>query len=219
MAHVTPSAEGFTDTLFKTDIYSTAHHFEAYGTEGSQGVAHSSRSVHAQMKSDVVVELRKSLRKYLVFVHVYGPHSNWNVVSIVGSVSDRRDATMSYDHFHHKVILRYRVELVGWPSEIPFKNPSDLTRAHLKRIHNLVTSKPPQLHFVALTQQDLNQRIEKRAQDEAEGLVEPWVRKKKTTGSVSATPGGARSAPSTSVPPSESASSTAAAASESAPST
>lgn len=35
MAHVTPSAEGFTDTLFKTDMYAAAHHFEAYGTEGS----------------------------------------------------------------------------------------------------------------------------------------------------------------------------------------
>lgn len=64
MAHVTPSAEGFTDTLFKTDIYAAAHHFEAYGTEGPQGVAHSSRSAHSRMKNDVVSALRKNLRKY-----------------------------------------------------------------------------------------------------------------------------------------------------------
>ncbi|KIO18616.1 hypothetical protein M407DRAFT_31727 [Tulasnella calospora MUT 4182] len=171
MAHVTPSAEGFTDTLFKTDIYATAHHFEAYGTEGSQGVAHSSRSAHSQMKRDVVSALKKNLQV----------------------VSDRRDAVITYEHFYHKVILRYHVELTGWPSDIPFKNPSQLSRSSLKRIHGLVTSSPPQLHFLALTQEQLDQRIAKRAEDEASGAVEPWVGNKKRTTGPASTPSSASS--------------------------
>lgn len=71
------------------------------------------------------------------------------------------------------------MDIVGWPSDIPFKNPTELTRAHLKRVHNLATSVPPQLHFVALSQEELNQRITKRAEDEAEGLVEPWTGNKR----------------------------------------
>ncbi|KIO19281.1 hypothetical protein M407DRAFT_11469 [Tulasnella calospora MUT 4182] len=176
MAHVTSSAEGFTDTLFKTDIYATAHHFEAYGTEGSQGLAHSSRSVHSRLKGEVVGALKKNLK----------------------TVSDRRDASVSYEHFHHKVLLRYHVNLVGWPSNIPFKNPSELKRAHLKEIHALATSTPPQLHFITLNQEELSQCIEKRAEDEANGLVEPWVGNKRKTGntamSVSALPSSSSSA-------------------------
>ncbi|KIO22579.1 hypothetical protein M407DRAFT_9858 [Tulasnella calospora MUT 4182] len=157
MAHVTPTAEGFTDTLFKTDMYAAAHHFEAYGTEGSQGVAHSSRTAHSRMKRDFVAAMHKSLH----------------------TASDRRDAILSYEHFHHKVVLRYHVDIVGWPNDIPFKNTSELTRAHLKRLYSLATSVPPALHFVALDQEELNQRIAKRTEDEANGLVEPWTGNKK----------------------------------------
>lgn len=104
-------------------------------------------------------------------------------------MSDRRDAVVSYEHFHHKATLRYHVDIVGWPSDIPFKNPSELTRSHLKRLHKLATSVPLALHFIALSQEELNQRIAKRAEDEANGLVEPWVgnKKKKASGSMSAT--------------------------------
>ncbi|KIO28402.1 hypothetical protein M407DRAFT_22454 [Tulasnella calospora MUT 4182] len=157
MAHVTPSAEGFTDTLFKTDIYAAAHHFEAYGTEGAQGVAHSSRTTHTRMKGDLVTAMRKHLQ----------------------SVSDRRDAVISYEHFYHKVILRYHVDIIGWPGDIPFKNPSELTRSHVKRLHSLASSVPPALHFIALNQEEVNQRIAKRAEDEANGVIEPWVGNKK----------------------------------------
>lgn len=58
----------------------------------------------------------------------------------------------------------------------------------MKRLHGLATSVPPALHFIALSQEELDQRIAKRAEDEANGLVQPWVgNKKKASGATSAT--------------------------------
>jgi hypothetical protein len=68
---------------------------------------------------------------------------------------------MSYENFHHKVVIKYQVDILGWPFS-DMKNPSRLTRDELKSLLVGLQSTPPAVVFIRLTDDEVKERSETR---------------------------------------------------------
>lgn len=165
-----------------------ATHLEAQGLEGNEGsmvfmispisqtcihhlltigLASSTRKLHEITKAEVVKYMRQDLRE--------SSKSNRREsvaerLPPLGRVSGNIKAKMHYTTFLSAVVLKHEVDLVGWPVKV-MRDPSVLSRDQVKEIHARLTSNPPQLYFVKLTETQLAARRKLMKKNGEEGYV------------------------------------------------
>lgn len=57
-----------------------------------------------------------------------------------GEITGRSEIAMNYQNYETAIVSCYQVHLIGWPSHIPFANPSTVKTEHLQRLYNALQS-------------------------------------------------------------------------------
>ncbi|TFY61341.1 hypothetical protein EVG20_g7098 [Dentipellis fragilis] len=88
-------------------------------------------------------------------------------------VSGQPQARMSWKRYYEDVVVKRKVEIVGWPRDIPFADPSDVSLGR-KRLLPLIKSwEEGRTRFVKLSPEDLAARMAERDVMVAAGLIAP----------------------------------------------
>ena len=88
---------------------------------------------------------------------------------------------MSWQHYLQNIQLALRVKLIGWPSNIPFINPSRLgTVDRIRRIRDGVRKK--EIHWVLLSEDEIHDVEEEVARGIADGTLSKTRRQRSDAG-------------------------------------
>ncbi|KAF8120562.1 hypothetical protein EV363DRAFT_1459116 [Boletus edulis] len=103
----TEGLDGFMGAALRIDKHDFTARMEGYSIQGIRGAAHNHR--------ERVVALRSELRNL--------------ILSELREITGNGSIRMRYKDFWPKIVRRYKVDITGWPSDIPFTDLSDGSRS------------------------------------------------------------------------------------------
>lgn len=74
----------------------------------------------------------------------------------IGEVTGRDDIAMNYQQYATAIVARYKVHLVGWPANVPFNSPSNISTVHLQRLQDALQSHECMWHVMSRQELDLH---------------------------------------------------------------
>lgn len=123
----------------------------------SVGVAKLVRSTMADQRTEITTRLKKSLLQ----------------------VTELDKVQLNYEQWHYRTLIRYSVRLEGWPLDYEPKDPSTMLKADLNKVFKAITSKPPTLKFVKMTEEEAEQLQAARDKLEKDGKAAPYRPRKR----------------------------------------